>query len=76
MNARMRSKIYKYMRHIDYLGLFNKSTGNKKYIFVVVDAFTKFVFLQAVKSTTPSAVVNFLEEIFKIYGISTRIVSG
>jgi hypothetical protein len=37
--------------HIDHLGPFIRSKSGKTQVFTVIDAFTKFIFLYAVKST-------------------------
>lgn len=61
--------------HADHLGPFNQSTGGKKYVFAVIDSFTKFILLHAVKNTTTAAVLRFLKTTFTTYGIPTRLIT-
>lgn len=60
--------------HIDHLGPFNKSGKGNRYLIVLVDAFTKYVLMKAVKSTKTKCVTKFLEYVFSVYGIPTRLV--
>lgn len=61
--------------HIDHLGPFVKSKSKNKYLLVVVDAFTKFVFISAVRNTKASGVIKELENISKTFGNPKRIIS-
>ena len=61
--------------HVDHLGPFVKSKSKNKYLLVVVDAFTKFVFISAVKNTKSSGVIKELENISSIFGNPKRIIS-
>lgn len=47
--------------YIDFLGKYPRSKKGNAYIFIVVDHFTKFTFLHAMKEATSKNVVNFLE---------------
>ena len=61
--------------HIDHLGPMPSTAKNYKYIFAVMDGFTKFVWIFPVKTTTTDEVLKkmgFLEDIF---GNPHRIVS-
>lgn len=60
--------------HIDHVGPFVKTTKNNTHLFAVVDSFTKFVFISPVRNTTTRAVINELDNIFKIFGNPKRIV--
>lgn len=60
--------------HIDHLGPFVKTTQQNCYLLVLVDSFTKFVFISAVKNTKSKVVVNELNKIFKVFGNPKRVV--
>lgn len=60
--------------HVDHLGPLPRS-GGKKYIFAVIDGFTKYIQLCATKDTSTAPVIRFLKQIFNVYGVPTRIVS-
>lgn len=61
--------------HLDHLGPFVKSTQQNSYLLVIVDAFTKFVFISAVKNTKSKIVINELNKIFKVFGNPKRLIS-
>jgi len=61
--------------HIDHFGLLQESRDHFKYIFVVVDAFTRFTWLCPVKATTTNETVRHLKNIFSIFGNPSKIVS-
>lgn len=56
---------YGYSIHIDHLGLFVTSINKYAYFFVIVDAFTKFVFFKAV---TNKKVIIYLRKIIETFG--------
>jgi transposase InsO family protein len=60
--------------HIDHYGPLEKTTSGKIHIFEIIDAFTKFIKLFAIKSTKSKEVVNCLKTYFQFYRPS-RIVS-
>lgn len=60
--------------HIDHLGPFVKTTQQNSYLLVIVDSFTKFVFISAVKNTKSKVVINELNKIFKVFGNPKRLV--
>ena len=60
--------------HLDHLGPFTTSSIGNKYLIVAIDAFTKFIFAKAVKSTKTIPVENFLLEIFQVFGVPRRII--
>ncbi|KAJ8977405.1 hypothetical protein NQ317_003186 [Molorchus minor] len=62
------------MVHLDHLGPFPKSKHGKEYLVTLVDAFTKYVVLKAVRSTATKYVVVFLIETFSTYGLPARLV--
>lgn len=61
--------------HIDHLGPFPKSKRGNIHLIAVIDAFTKFSFLRAVKSTKTKYVLEFLRDIFSTYGVPRKIIS-
>jgi len=61
--------------HIDHLGPFKTSTKGNRYLLVIVDNLTKYVFLYASKTTDTAGVIKRLEEFIKQRGLPDRIVS-
>lgn len=61
--------------HIDHLGPLSSTAKGYKYILAVVDAFTKFTWLYATKSTTTQEVIDKLEIQSVIFGYPRRIIS-
>jgi len=61
--------------HVDHLAPASRSSFNKgRYIFLVVDAFTKYVKLYATKSTNATQVIKCLKSYFEHYGRSLRLI--
>ncbi|KAI8114819.1 Pro-Pol polyprotein [Lucilia cuprina] len=61
--------------HMDHLGPFPKSSKRNEHILVIVDAFTKFTLIKAVKSTASKHVISNLNEISEYFGVPTRIIT-
>lgn len=61
--------------HIDHLGPFPKTKHGNLHIIVIVDAFTKFVFLRAVKTIKTKFVIEFFKDLFSVYGIPQNVIS-
>lgn len=61
--------------HIDHYGPLPTTMNKKKHIFLVVDGFTKFSKLYAVKSTQTKEVISCLESYFSTYSRPNRIIS-
>jgi len=61
--------------HIDHLGPLPTTKKSYKYIFAVVDAFAKFVWLYATKTTSATEVINRLKKQLFIFGNPRRIIS-
>lgn len=61
--------------HIDHVGLFETSRKRNKFLFVIVDAFTKFVIIEPVKSQKTTYVVKILTNLIYLFGVPNRIVS-
>ena len=61
--------------HVDHLGPFPKSKKNNIYLIVGIDAFTKFAFLRAAKSTKTKYVIDYFKDIFATYGTPKILIS-
>lgn len=61
--------------HVDHLGPLTASKKNYRYLFTIVDAFTKFVWIYPVKSTTAEEVLQKLEVQKVCFGNPVRIIS-
>lgn len=61
--------------HIDHTGPIDNRVVAKKYIFVTIDAFTKFVKLYATKTTNSREVIECLKHYFTHYSKPKKIVS-
>ena len=61
--------------HVDHVGPMEMTKKAYNYIFVVVDGFTKFVWLYPTKSTDAKSVVDCLEKQSAVFGNPVRIVS-
>lgn len=61
--------------HLDHLGPFVKSKRGNSYVLVIVDGFTKFTILRAVKRTSSSVTARALNEVINIFGAPQRVVT-
>jgi len=61
--------------HVDHLGPLPSTKKNYRHIFIVVDAFSKFVWLYATKSTDTAEVLDRLRKQSTIFGNPRRIIS-
>lgn len=62
--------------YIDFVGPFTRSKSGFSYLFVVVDAFSKFVHIHPLRTATSKAVIKFLESrIFLTFSVPEYIVS-
>lgn len=61
--------------HIDHLGPFVKSKKGNSYILGIVDGFSKFIFVKAVKNLKSKTTVQILSDIFSVIGSPKVIVS-
>lgn len=62
--------------YIDFLGKYPRSKKGNAYIFIVVDHFSKFTFLHAMKEATTQNVIQFLvNQIFHTFGVPEIIHS-
>ncbi|KAG6456627.1 hypothetical protein O3G_MSEX009839 [Manduca sexta] len=60
--------------HIDISGKLSGTASQKEYVFVAIDAYTKFVILQHVKSNSQSSALKHLQEIVFLFGAPKRII--
>ena len=61
--------------HVDHLGLRPSTKKSYNHIFVVIDGFTKFVWLYETKSTSTVEVAQYLKKQSTIFGNPRRIIS-
>jgi transposase InsO family protein len=59
---------------VDHLGPFPKSSEGWSYVFLLIDAFTKFIIIRPVRSTKSTHVIRELQEIIPIFGIPNRLI--
>ncbi|RVE45095.1 hypothetical protein evm_010283 [Chilo suppressalis] len=61
--------------HLDHLGPFVETKNKNKYLLVMVDAFTKFVFILPIRSTKTSCTIKELEIVSKTFGNPKRLIT-
>jgi len=61
--------------HVDHLGPMDKQCLSKKYVFVVIDAFSKYVKLYATKTTSSKEVIKALIDYFSNYNKPRLLIS-
>ena len=61
--------------HIDHVGPLEGTSKNYKHILVIIDSFTKFIWLYPTKSTTSNEVIQKLEIQRKTFGSPVNIIS-
>lgn len=61
--------------HLDHVGPFVKSTRGNIYILVLIDAFTRFIYVKAVRNTKSSTSIKVMREYMGIFGVPRRIIS-
>lgn len=61
--------------HADHLGPFNDSKSKNKYILLIIDSFTKFIVLKAVRNTKSNTTVKVFKEYFALFGVPTRLIT-
>ncbi|CAH2265778.1 jg7962 [Pararge aegeria aegeria] len=59
---------------IDISGKLSGEATQKEYVFVAIDAYTKFVVLQHAKSKTQSSALKHLQEVIFLFGAPKRII--
>jgi transposase InsO family protein len=60
--------------HIDHLGPFVKTKEGNTQLFLIIDAFTKFILLYPVKSTKSKLAIKCLQDMIKVFGVPRRII--
>lgn len=61
--------------HIDHIGPLESTHKNYKYILVIIDAFTKFVWIYPTKTTTSTETIAKLETQKTVFGNPSQIIS-
>jgi len=61
--------------HIDHYGLIDRLHATKKYVLLIIDAFTKYVRLYAVKTTTSRESIKCLRDYFQTFSRPKVLVS-
>lgn len=61
--------------HLDHVGPFVRSSKGNMYILVLIDAFTRYIYLKAVRNTKSSTSIRVLREYIGIFGVPRRIIS-
>ncbi|CAB3224051.1 unnamed protein product [Arctia plantaginis] len=61
--------------HADHLGPFPRSKHGNMYILVIVDSFTKYVYLSAVRSTSSKASIKVFKTYFSLFGSPSRLIT-
>lgn len=61
--------------HIDHFGPLPETADGYKYVFVVIDAFSRYTWLLPAKSTTALETCDLLKLLFNIFGVPKEIVS-
>ncbi|XP_037930975.1 uncharacterized protein K02A2.6-like [Teleopsis dalmanni] len=61
--------------HPDHLGPFIRSKKENTHILVLVDRFTKYVIIKAVRNTKTQPIINALNELSSIFGLPVKIIT-
>lgn len=61
--------------HIDHVGPFVRSSRGNIHILVIIDAYTRYIYLKAVRNTKSHTSIKVLREYFGIFGVPRRIIS-
>lgn len=62
--------------HVDHLGPFVKSQRGNQYVIAIVDSFTKYVYIKAVRDTTTRLVLGAIKELGYHFGSPVRIITN
>lgn len=57
------------------MGPFNESKRKNKYILLIIDAFTKFIYLKAVKNTKSTTSITVFKDYFSLFGVPNRLIT-
>lgn len=61
--------------HIDHLGPFVRSKRGNIYILAIIDSFSKFILVKAVRNTKSCSTIKVLKDIFALFGSPKVIIS-
>lgn len=61
--------------HIDHVGPFVTSKKKNTHILVIIDAYSKFIVLKAVRNTKSKTSISVLQEYYGIFGLPNRLIS-
>lgn len=61
--------------HVDHLGPFCKSPSGKMHILAIIDAFTRFIWIEAVRDVSCKYVLQTFDQFIKTFGVPSRIIS-
>jgi hypothetical protein len=61
--------------HLDHVGPFLRTSKGNIYILVLIDAFTRFIYLKAVRNTKSSSSIKVIREYIGIFEVPRRIIS-
>jgi Integrase zinc binding domain/Integrase core domain len=61
--------------HLDHVGPFQKSRSGNTYVLGIIDAFSKFIIVKAVRNTTAKPVVKALNDVTGIFGLPCRFIT-
>jgi len=61
--------------HADHLGLFIRSKRGNTYLLIIIDAFTKYINIKAVRDTKTMTAIRVFKEHFGYFGIPIRIIT-
>jgi len=61
--------------HADHLGPFIRSKRGNTYLLIIIDAFTKYINIKAVRDTKTITTIRVFKEHFGYFGTLTRIIT-
>lgn len=61
--------------HVDHVGPFVRSKRGNMHILVMIDAYTRYIYLKPVRSTKSQISIRALKEYFSIFGVPRRLIS-
>lgn len=61
--------------HADHLGPFIRSKRGNMYLLVIIDAFTKFINIRAVRDTKTTTAIKVFKEHFSYFGVPSRLIT-
>lgn len=61
--------------HVDHVGPFVRSSRGNMHILVIIDAYTRYIYLKPVRNTKSHITIRVFREYFAIFGVPRRIIS-